>query len=472
MPKKITYNPADRFAAVATIRTSNRIKNVYAEAEKDITKKLNTFMARFEKLDAHYRADVEAGKIKQADYDAWRRGQMFRGERWKAAKEDITKQIYKANQTAAGIINGERRAVFQQNANYTAYQIEKDTRGAVNFGLYDSATVTRLLKEDKKLLPEYKVNQEKDYKWNNRKVNNAVTQSIIQGESIDDLSKRLTHSLEAGNRSSMLNFARTAMTGAQNAGRVEAMHDAEDMGISVKKRWIATLDDRTRDTHRELDGQVVDVDEPFEVDGEEIMYPGDPNADPALVYNCRCTIGYEYPEYAGNGQRRDNETGEVIEYQTYSEWEAAKETETALKDSELSSIIGMSSSKDIKPAGRIDRSMFAQISKDITTDEVIITGKQITHSNKHKNAFERYKGYIGKVLNDPDLIFDDEKHSNTAIMLRKIDTVRGETLQLVLRLHTSNDMSGYKNSIISFWDINDSRRRNYERNKKIVYRRP
>lgn len=325
MPKKIKYNPADRMADLAMMRMQGRIKKVYAEAEQDITKKLNAFIARFREKDAEYQAGVKAGKIAQADYDAWRRGQIFQGKRWRAMRQEMTEQIYRANKTAAGIINGERRVVFQQNANYLAYQIEKGTRGAVSFGLYDSATVTRLLKEDRKLLPEYKINQRKDYKWNNQKVNSAVTQSIVQGESIDALAKRMTTSLEAGNRSHMLNFARTAMTGAQNAGRIEAMHDAEDMGIKVQKRWIATLDSRTRDTHAELDGQVVDVDKPFEVDGMTIMYPGDPNADPSLVYNCRCTLGYEYPEYSGQGKRLDNETGNVIEYTTYKDWEKSKQ---------------------------------------------------------------------------------------------------------------------------------------------------
>lgn len=330
MPKKIKYNPADRIADLAVVRMQDRIKEIYAEAERDISRKLDEFTRKFEQKDAQFRADVKAGKRTQAEYDSWRRGQMFQSQQWKAAKKEMTQQMYKANQTAAGIINGERRVVFQQNANYSAYQIEKDTKGAVNFELYDSATVTRLLKEDKKLLPEYKVNEKKDYKWNNTKVNNAVTQSIIQGESIPELKKRLTHSLEAGNRSPMMSFARTAMTGAQNAGRIEAMHDAEDMGIKVQKRWIATLDSRTRDTHAELDGQVVDVDEPFTVmlDGDdmEIMFPGDPNADPALVYNCRCTLGYEYPDVAtGIGRRRDNETSDKIEGMTYKEWEKMKQ---------------------------------------------------------------------------------------------------------------------------------------------------
>ena len=102
------------------------------------------------------------------------------------------------------------------------------------------------------------------------------------------------------------------------------MHDASEMGIKVKKKWIATLDSKTRDTHAELDGQEVDEDQPFVVNGMEIMYPGDPNADPSLVYNCRCSLGWVYPDYPSSGQRRDNETGEVIEGQSYREWERSK----------------------------------------------------------------------------------------------------------------------------------------------------
>ena len=135
------------------------------------------------------------------------------------------------------------------------------------------------------MLPSYKINEDKDYKWNRQKVENAITQGIIQGEDIDKITDRMAEALCSTNENRMRTFARTSMTGAQNAGRQASMEDAEDMGIKVKKRWLATLDSRTRDTHQELDGQEVPVGDPFEVDGMTIMFPGDPNADPSLVYN-------------------------------------------------------------------------------------------------------------------------------------------------------------------------------------------
>ena len=91
-------------------------------------------------------------------------------------------------------------------------------------------------------------------------------------------------------RVSAVRAARTAVTAAENAGRMDSYHAAEKMGIKLRKRWLSTLDGRTRHAHAILDGQTVDVDKPFKVDGREIRFPGDPQAAPYLVYNCRCSL--------------------------------------------------------------------------------------------------------------------------------------------------------------------------------------
>ena len=314
------------------MRMHGKTKHIYAEAERDIHKKLDDFLARFKAEDERRKKLVDAGKMPKAEYDSWRRGQVFRGKRWQALRDEIVDQIYGSNKTAARIMNDERRSVFIQNANRTAYELEKKTHGAVSFELYDSATVTRLMKKDRKLLPYAEIKKMKDGKYNRKKVNNALTQSIIQGESMDKLAGRIAEAVSSKNASLMYSFARTMMTGAQNAGRLEAMREARDMGIKLKKRWLATLDSHTRDTHRDLDGVSVDVDKPFVIDGKEIMFPGDPNADADLVVNCRCTLIYDYEDYPANIQRRDNETGEVIEWMTYREWEASKKGDAGATD--------------------------------------------------------------------------------------------------------------------------------------------
>lgn len=121
-------------------------------------------------------------------------------------------------------------------------------------------------------------------------------------------------------------------------------------------------------------------------------------------------------------------------------------------------------------AGRISRAMFKSISPSILTDEVIITPERIEHSNLHDSAYDKYKHYISDLLADPDFIFRDKK-PNTAVLIKRIE-INEKSLQLVLRLHVTQDNPAYKNSIISFWDIGERRRKNYERTRDIVYRKP
>lgn len=78
----------------------------------------------------------------------------------------------------------------------------------------------------------------------------------------------------------------TTVTAGMNAGLLKAFRDAG----AKYKIWLSMRDNRVRDSHVELDGQKVLIDEPFEVNGELIEFPGDPNANVKQAANCRCTI--------------------------------------------------------------------------------------------------------------------------------------------------------------------------------------
>ena len=122
-----------------------------------------------------------------------------------------------------------------------------------------------------------------------------------------------------------MNNAITALTSAQNAGALQQMRNAQALGIEVKKRWNSTHDYRTREMHRLLDQETADLDEPFKVQGYEIMYPGDPNAAPEMVYHCRCKLTSALVKYPRQtAARRDNVTKAVTSDLTYTEWYKAK----------------------------------------------------------------------------------------------------------------------------------------------------
>ena len=80
-------------------------------------------------------------------------------------------------------------------------------------------------------------------------------------------------------------IARTETHMAASAAQHEA---AGATGLPMRKQWASARGERTRDSHQDADGQTVPLDQPFIVDGEELMYPGDPSGSPETVINCRC----------------------------------------------------------------------------------------------------------------------------------------------------------------------------------------
>ncbi len=83
-------------------------------------------------------------------------------------------------------------------------------------------------------------------------------------------------------------LARTDLNSLSNGGSQMA---AEMIGVGYKQ-WLTAEDDRVRETHAEADGQIVPIDQPFDVGGEALDYPGDPSGSDEEVCNCRCTLIY------------------------------------------------------------------------------------------------------------------------------------------------------------------------------------
>jgi len=112
------------------------------------------------------------------------------------------------------------------------------------------------------------------------------------------------------------NAARIARTEAhriQNKATADAQWKAKEKGADVVKQWDSTLDGRTRDSHRKLDGQIRELDEPFEVNGMTAMQPGD-FGDPAEDCNCRCVLLQRARWALGNDFTKwDQESGGIVE---------------------------------------------------------------------------------------------------------------------------------------------------------------
>ena len=237
--------------------------------------------------------DMEAQRRLGRELRAMKKEYTVQNDRYKQVVERTALTLAIVNGIAVAYINGQLPPVYALNYNYFVSSFSKQSISlGTSFSLIDANTVKYLATTDKSLLPQYTLNVAKDVRWNTKRLNSEVLQGILQGDSIPKIAKRLER-VENMNKNASIRTARTMVTSAENKGRMDMLEKAESEGIICQKKWISALDTRTRDWHRDLNGVSQDRDKPFENSVGKIMYPGDPSADAANVYNCRCKIGYE-----------------------------------------------------------------------------------------------------------------------------------------------------------------------------------
>lgn len=300
---------------VMLAKLERKIKREYRIAYNELQAKLDAYFEQFARLDKQKREKLAAGKITEAEYLEWRKNKMLTGKRWEEMRDTIAYDMTRTNEIAAGLIANSNIDVYALNANYALYELEMGMHGGLSLTLYNHKTVEKMFKEGGFFIP--KVDIPKDMLWNSRKITSAMMQGLMQGDRIETIAGRLA-SVTDMSASAAIRNARTYTTSAENGGRQDRYEEVEAMGVKIQKEWLATMDNRTRHAHRQLDGQRRNVDEPFEVDGEKIMYPADPTAAGYLIYNCRCTMISKVIHFEEKTKKYD------LPNMTYEEWKEAR----------------------------------------------------------------------------------------------------------------------------------------------------
>lgn len=290
-----------RITDVELEELERRITDEYKKAAGELTDKINAYFDSLKKRDAETKAligtIVNGKEYTEQDYKQWRLAQIGRGKRFEALRDRIAERMTNANEVAAAYINGDMPKIYAMNHAYTIESAVEQADGAldgVDFTLFNEETVRRLIVEQPDLMPYYPedkaIDRGIDLAYGKRKITSVVTSGILQGKSINQMARHLMDNITGMERTSAIRAARTACTEAENAGRQAAAEELEKMGVIMGKRWVATQDARTRPEHSHADGQVVPCDEPFEVGGEKLMFPGDKSlgASGWNLYNCRC----------------------------------------------------------------------------------------------------------------------------------------------------------------------------------------
>lgn len=280
------------------------IKNAYKQAYSDIAEKWDKYMSHTQtSVESEYKAyrdALDSGdrltiRKAQRAYEEAIKDETIRSQRYRSMLEETVDRISKANSIALDYINGNVPDIYVRNRvtsyNDTVEYVTDTGREEMyslksNFTQIDENTVRNLITKQKIRLPYKKLDEEKDKRWNEKKVNSQLLQGILQGESTMTVAKRLRNVTDMNIASSIRN-ARTMMTSAQNEGRLDAYTQLKEEGLIIKKEWMATDDEHTRESHRDLDGEIQEIEETF---SNGLMFPADPDGEPAEVYNCRCTM--------------------------------------------------------------------------------------------------------------------------------------------------------------------------------------
>ena len=152
----------------------------------------------------------------------------------------------------------------------------------------DQKQVIEAVQHETKLSESLYASLGHDIKDLQKKIAGEISRGISTGQGYGEIARNIADYAKIP-KNRALTIARTESHRIQNKAAMDACEKAKSKGADILRQWDASLDGDTRPTHRQLDGQIRELDEPFEVAGKKAKYPG-AFGDPAEDCNCRCAL--------------------------------------------------------------------------------------------------------------------------------------------------------------------------------------
>jgi len=292
----------DRFVKKELIPT-------YKESLKEIRNKMSAFYEKYAK----------DGRLSRADVTQY--------NRLNALEKDIEKEL---NRLGGRVKRKQRTALmrtYAETRNRAAFAVEAEAQVKLGYRVLpkeqvEAAVIGRVNWAD---------SVDDATRAAVRQVKNSIAQGIAQGKAYTEVASEISERLGvAAGRAERI--ARTEGHRCREAGKMRALEHADEKGVKFEKIWTATLDDATRDTHGDMDGQAIpmyDEDgDPAEFEspeGHRTQYPGDFGV-PEEDINCRCAVRAEIKDMEPK-VRRAREEGK-IPYTSYEDYAKSKGWET------------------------------------------------------------------------------------------------------------------------------------------------
>ena len=282
-----------------------RLSAIYSRAEKAVQKKMADYAKSIDEksvelLQAVKDAETEdeKRKAKKAYIRFYR--QVVKSKEFVSLSATVADDLYKANLEASAYINSQTPSIYALNYNYINAEMAKDIDG------FTPQEITDTEAEKYSGYTQQTIDRKKDTAWNKDNLKKSVLAGSLLLLGAYSIMKRSAHSAVEKNKNSASMHSEGMGTDAENKARLDGMYRAEDMGNSITKIWIATLDNRTRDAHAHRDGEEIALDEEF---APGLSRPRDPNGALAEICNCRCSLKYGVGQ--SKGETRSSRLGTV-----------------------------------------------------------------------------------------------------------------------------------------------------------------
>lgn len=309
--RKITnQTQIDEYIEQLIVRSEKELEVLFAKRLKVINQELADMFEKYQSDDPHV-TWTEFNKYNRLNKELVRIGEMI--------TEDY-------NQVAKAIKQTQHNAYIEKYM-MSLYLYEMATQSSMEFDVPTASVINAAIEqpiEFIRLVPTLQKHRNEVLK----RIRIHITQGIMSGEGYSKIAKALRDDLGMAKAQS-LRVARTEAGRAMSQAGLDSAMVAKNNGMKMMKRWSATKDARTRDTHRHLDGKSVDIDGNFKSSGcvgpAPHLFVGVASAKENI--NCRCKLLYYIDEDDLPGVmrvRNDDGTTEVIPNMTYFEWEKSK----------------------------------------------------------------------------------------------------------------------------------------------------
>ncbi|WP_053027763.1 phage head morphogenesis protein [Staphylococcus haemolyticus] len=305
-PKINNQNDIDNYIDQLIKRAESELEILFSRRLKQIQQEIADMFEKYQSDDVHV-TWTEFNKYNRLNKELIRIGEMLTED-----YREVAKTIRQTQQNAY-IEKFLMSLYLYEMASQTFMQFDVPTASVINKAIEQPI-------EFIKLVPTLQKHRDEVLK----KIRIHITQGIMSGEGYSKIAKALRDDIGMTKAQSQ-RVARTEAGRAMSQAGLDSAKVAKDNGMKMRKRWLATKDNRTRDTHRHLDGKAIDIDDNFHSSGcvgqAPKLFVGVASAKENI--NCRCKLLYYFDEDELPTVMRTKEDG-VIPFMTYREWEKNK----------------------------------------------------------------------------------------------------------------------------------------------------